>query len=62
MSGTMAEKVWRDHIVSKGENGHNRVQDIASVAAKIHELVPEAHVGIEPTTCRLQGGRSGHLS
>ena len=21
MSGTMAEKVWRDHIVSKGENG-----------------------------------------
>ena len=25
---------------------HNRVQDIASVAAKIHELVPEAHVGI----------------
>lgn len=25
---------------------HNRVQDIASVAAKIHELVPESHVGI----------------
>ena len=21
MTGTMAEKVWRDHIVSKGENG-----------------------------------------
>ena len=25
---------------------HNRVQDISSVAAKIHELVPESHVGI----------------
>ncbi|NEG88724.1 transcription-repair coupling factor [Bifidobacterium aerophilum] len=25
---------------------HNRVQDIAKTAAKIHELVPEAHVGI----------------
>ena len=25
---------------------HNRVHDIASVAAKIHELVPESHVGI----------------
>ncbi len=25
---------------------HNRVQDIAKTAAKIHELVPEARVGI----------------
>ena len=45
MSGTMAEKVWRDHIVSKGENG---APDLLYIDLHlVHEVTsPQAFEGL----------------
>ena len=45
MSGTMAEKVWRDHIVSKGENG---APDLLYIDLQLlHEVTsPQAFEGL----------------
>ena len=45
MSGTMAEKVWRDHIVSKGENG---APDLLFIDLHlVHEVTsPQAFEGL----------------
>ena len=45
MTGTMAEKVWRDHIVSKGENG---APDLLFIDLHlVHEVTsPQAFEGL----------------